>query len=1014
MASMKLLNIEPTIFFKKRQAGLVNLVKVAVNNGGNKAEAQLAVKGGGLSKRVKLGMVAKGENVLEVMLPEIEDAAAVHTELLVNDKCVAAKDVTWAAPKKWDVHLIHYSHHDFGYTDLPSRVLDDCEDFYDEILDHCESTKDWDKDARFRYQIEQAWSVLHWADRRPQSLVKRLMSFAKKGQIEIPALFGNQTSELCGHEELHRLMYPSYRLKREYGVQVTSAMHNDVPGFSWGLVGAMAAAGVKYFCLGVPIWYFTAKKKVHPCWDEAAVHNFGVPGPWWWETPDGQRLLTWYNLHGMEFRPAGEQDCLTRLPEMLKQFDELGYAWNIANFTVSSGHRDNSPPTRFFADFVRKWNGKWAYPHFVNSTNTQFLDIISEQLPDDTKVLRGEFPNTDYTVCATSTPHETGVNRNGHQALRRGETYATIASQVADFDFPKKQIDKAYIDTFYHDLHCWGMAHPGGPAMDACVAEKSMYAFRTLSLGLDLEMKAANRIADNIRSGDGHFLTVFNPLAHSRSEVVTAALHEWAPCGLPMVPSEPDEHGQVWIHSAWCTNRGIHPAPDFLVEGGFEVIDTETGRVIPAQIVEVTDPFAASPHASERIAMGHQKTATDLLIAAKDIPPVGYKTFKLVQTDKPATFASCVDGLTIDNDFVTLTVDAATGNIASLFDKELGRDLVDGSAPHGLTQLIVRSAETMEETPVKVTSVEVVEDGPVFTTVRVKGEAVSMPRFTKDITVFHAAKRIDVALRGLKDGEPTVEAFMAFPFDIDKPQFRFEASGSVIEPTVDQLPGSNTDYYAMQHWADVFNDEGGVVFTPLDSPMAEFGGLYPTCVSGAHHHFTNAEYGHEWLKPGSLTKGHIYSMLYYNNYGTNFVNTHAGEILMRFSFAGHKGGWQDDSVRQYGWDLANPCWCIWLPGGQKGSLPAKSHSFVTIDAGNIELSTYKPAEDGKGLILRVMETAGKATDATIKLSGVKVDKATLTNTMEEGAEKLKHTASSVKLSLPAFGTATVRLKLKKS
>ncbi|GAH80592.1 unnamed protein product, partial [marine sediment metagenome] len=165
-------------------------------------------------------------------------------------------------------------------------------------------------------------------------------------------------------------------------------------------------------------------------------------------------------------------------------------------------------------------------PHFVNSTNTRFGDIISGQLPDDLKVLRGELPNTDYTVCATSTPQETGVNRNGHQALRRGETYATIASQVADFDFPKKQIDDAYRDTFYHDLHCWGMAHPGGAAMDACVAEKSMYAFRTLALGLDVEMKAVNRIADEIRSAPGNFLTVFNPLGHARSEVVTAPLHE--------------------------------------------------------------------------------------------------------------------------------------------------------------------------------------------------------------------------------------------------------------------------------------------------------------------------------------------------------------------------------------------------------------------------------------------------------------------------------------------------------
>jgi len=436
---------------------------------------------------------------------------------------------------------------------------------------------------------------------------------------------------------------------------------------------------------------------------------------------------------------------------------------------------------------------------------------------------------------------------------------------------------------------------------------------------------------------------------------------------------------------------------------------------VPAQLVQLKDPFAATPHASERLAHGDPMTTTDVLVDVSDVPSVGYKTFKIVKADKPAAFTSKASGLSVDNDFVKLAIDGSTGNITSLFDKELNRELVDSAAPHGLTQIVVRSSKTNAEQPVKATSVEMVEDGAVCTIFRVKGEAFSMPRWTKDITVFHTTKRIDVALRGLKDGQPTVEAYMAFPFAIERPQFRFEASGSVIEPTVDQLPGSNTDYYAMQHWADVYSadDSGGVVFSPIDSPMAEFGGLHDPYVSGAHHQMTHPTYGHEWLKPGSLTKGHIYSLLYYNNYVTNFVNTRAGEILLRFSFAGHKGNWRDDSVRRYGWEAANPCWFVWLPGGQKGTLPAKRHSFITIDAGNVELSTYKPAENGRGMILRVMETAGKPTKAAIKLAGVTIEGAVLTNNVEEGAEKLPHTANSVKVALPAFGTATIRLRIKK-
>ncbi len=1018
MPSIKLTDIQPTIFFKSKQGQLKNLVKVSVNNPGAKASVSLAIKAGGLTRRVKIGDVPKGKSTHDVFLPEIRKKAAVRAELLVGGNCVAAKQFDWAPPKKWDVHYIHYSHHDYGYTDLPSRILADHDDFYDDILDWCEDTADWPTDCRFRYQVEQAWSLLHWAKRRPKETVARMMKFAKKGQIEIPALFGNQTSELCGHEELHRLMYPSFQLKREYGVQVTSAMHNDVPGFSWGLIGAMASAGVKYFCLGVPKWYFHAKKTVHPCWDEEAVRNFGVPGPWWWETPDGQRLLTWYNLHGMEFRPLGEHDCLERLPIVLKRFEDHGYEWNIANFTVSAGHRDNSPPSRWFADFIRDWNEKWVYPHFVSSTNTRFLDIVSKKLPADTRVLRGEFPNTDYTVCATSTPHETGVNRNAHQQLRRGETYATIAKQLGGYDFPKGQIEDAYLDTFYHDLHCWGMAHPGGIAMDGCLAEKCTNAYRALALAHDLEMKAVNRIADNIATGEGDFLTVFNALGHKRSDAVTIPLHEWAPIGLPMSWSQPNEHGERSYGATWALGRNCYWAPDFMVQGPFDLIDMETGKKVVYQLREVTDPQEATPHAGERIAMGHDATAFDIVFAAQNIPAAGYKSYKIVKKRGgkkagKASVKSFVKGLTVNNPFVKLKVDEKTGDIVSLFDKGLGRDLVDKKADHGLTQLIVRSAETNKLQRVKAKSVQLVENGPVFSVIRVKGEAYSLPRWTKDITVYHTSKRIDVAIRGLKDSTPTVEATLAFPFKVDKPSFRFEASGSVIEPTVDQLPGTCTDYYAMQHWADVFNGDGGVVFTPIDAPMAEFGGLYSPYVSGAHHQFSNPDYGHEWLAPGSLTKGHIYSMLYYNNYGTNFVNVHTGEFLMRYSFTGHAGSWTDSDVRQFGWNAANPCWGIWMPGGQKGTLPAKRHSFIKIGASNVELSTFKPAEDGNGLIVRIRETAGRAVTTTVKLPKTKIRKAMLTNTMEEDCRKLPSTPDSVKVKLPAFGTATVRVLTKK-
>ncbi len=38
--------------------------------------------------------------------------------------------------------------------------------------------------------------------------------------------------------------------EKEYGVKIDSAMQTDVPGYTWGLVTALAQNGVKYMSVG--------------------------------------------------------------------------------------------------------------------------------------------------------------------------------------------------------------------------------------------------------------------------------------------------------------------------------------------------------------------------------------------------------------------------------------------------------------------------------------------------------------------------------------------------------------------------------------------------------------------------------------------------------------------------------------------------------------------------------------------------------------------------------------------
>ena len=1014
--SMKIVSVEPTVFYIRDGETLRQLVRVGVENSGSEREATLRVRADGVEASLSLGRIASGEGSCEAYLPDIRQLVEVGLSLRADDELQDEWRGVWEPQKHWEVHLVQYAHHDMGYTDLPTNVLAEYDGFMDDVLAFCEETEDWpEEDARFRYLCEQAWSVVHYVENRPQEVVERLVHYCQKGQIEVTALFGNQTLELCGHEELVRLLYPSFRLKREYGIEITSAEHNDIPGFNWGLASVLAGAGVRYFSPGVPIWYFG---QVHPLWDTTEALPLGIPSACWWEGPDGARVLLWSDMHGREWQPYNHEQAMSELPGLLHKLDENDYPYDMVSYTLRGGHRDNAPPTVRYAYLVREWNRRWAYPRLINTTNTPFLRTFEERWGSTLKTLRGDVPGTDYPVAASCTPKETAIDRNTHDGLLAAEKLATVASLVGDYRYPRSVLDKAYQETFYYDLHCWGLSHAGGPAQDGHWSEKGNFAYRAAALAHDVLLKAGNKIVDEIACpDDAIYFTAFNSLGHKRTDVVRAAVRTWGACGSPMFWREPDqEHPWPALVSGRADGRGIFDPPLSMLEQPFEIVDVSTGERVPYQVSTIEDPQAAQRWAPERVAMGKvdPRHKSEIVFVAEDLPAVGYKTYKIVPcAEWPAYAAGCevtasASVQVIENRFYRLELDVEQGTIASLFDKELGRELVDRNAAHGFGQMIVRTSEGVEEV-VCITEVSVSEEGPISTTVRLKGEASCCPRVTVELTLYNEIKRVDVAARVLRDSTPMREVYVAFPFQVEGPQFRFEAGDAVIEPTVDQWPGSNTDYYAVQHWAEAYNDEWGVVWTPVDTPMVEFGGLWPGYVSGAHHGVTGPGYGHPFLRPGELERGHIYALVSYNNFRTNFINVHPSEFVVRYSFGTHRGDWREGQASAFGWSVTNPPLAVWMQGPQEGTLP-ESASFCEVDAANVLAVTLKRAEDGNGLIVRLVETEGKETEVQVTMPYVSILHAYETNLVEENQRLLSCTQHDVQVTVKPFAIATLRLQ----
>ena len=253
---------------------------------------------------------------------------------------------------------------------------------------------------------------------------------------------------------------------------------------------------------------------------------------------------------------------------------------------------------------------------------------------------------------------------------------------------------------------------------------------------------------------------------------------------------------------------------------------------------------------------------------------------------------------------------------------------------------------------------------------------------------------------------PAQEIYFAFPFRMDNPDFRFEAPLAVIKPLRDQFPGSNSNYYSVQHWADVSDGNMGITFSPIEANMVEFGGLNSSEVSHAHHGVTPVTFGAPFVT--ELRKGYMYSYVINSNFRTNFQTTQLGDILFRYSITSHKGNWIEGRPRDFGWAVKNPLVSVPVTGISRGNLP-ESMSFCQVDKSNVMLLTLKKAEDGEGIIIRLNETEGIDTEVNVTLPRITIGKVYETNLVEENEKSVDVQGQTIRINIKAFGIKTIRI-----
>lgn len=1014
--------ISPTVFLARKDKDLQQLTKLKIYNKGSQKSGTILVKINESVTDLPLMRIPEGESIHEIFINEVTKQTDIEFILKCEDGIADRKIVSWQPPKHWKVHVVQLSHHDPGYTDLPSRVLEQHDQWLNDAIDYAEETQDFPEDAKFRVIIEQAWSIDHFLKNTSAERAEKIIELMRSGQFELTALFGNMTSELCGHETMARTLYHAFRLKRKYGIPIQSAEHADVTGISWGLSRVLTDAGIKFFCPGIPLYYNWNKLGLQSFWEEKAIFPKGGPGAFWWEAPSGKRILFWCNNSGC----GGDFHInMPMLAPRLQELNDANYPYSTMRWQVIGGERDNSPYNKGYAYEIKAWNEKWAYPHLVCSTNAKFYEDFSKEIPADLPIFRGELAGQDYPIGATSTAEATAVNRNNHSSLISAEKLSVAACTMTDYKYESDLLFKTQEDVLFYDEHAWGFHFPCGPAMKASEYEKALHAYRASAFINEFSRKALARIADNIKTeSDEIHLVVFNSTQYSKTDVINTPLREIENCGSTMTYVQPQDDfaGVGYLKGVFLTDRNvIHPSKD-IIEGKFILLDCTSGEKIPFQIVAIESQNETVPYAPQRLGIGSggdrlgyfdcpTGLKRDLSFVAKSVPAYGYKTYKMIPVETASVYETKLKAEKdyIENEFYKISVNFMEGSITSIFDKVAKRELVDVNCPHGFNNLVVRTPERKEQFHATSINTQLKLQGPVCASIEITSTIYGHPAIKQTIKLFDGIKQINLATRILKDPTPLLDVHLAFPFLMSKPKFRYEGSLSVMDPITDYLPGSYSDTIAVQNWVKITDGSYNILWSSMDAPMIGLSGLQPGYVSPAHRCIIDAGAKHPPLTVEELDKGWIYSNVFNNNFGTNFSVSQTGDLLFRYILTTGEGELSDSKAAEFGWQAVTPFEQVFTQKSGKGSLPLFG-SFVETDNCNVAVINCKKAEDNNGLILRLWNMSENPEHVTINLNYINICQVSLVNLAEEDMNtKITHKGNSFTYIVEKNTIANIRI-----
>jgi hypothetical protein len=805
-------DVAPRSALQERHGQLEQPVRCIVRHFGDPVQARI-ISGSTVLAELTL---KEGVNTFEAGIPAVDRDTQRTLVLAMNGGPYATRAFTLKPVRRTTVYILPHSHTDIGYTEIQTEIEDKQVQNLLKGIAAARRTAANPPGARFVWNVEVLWAADLYLRRLNDDQRKEFLQALKDGQIALNGMYLNELTGLCRPEELIRLFRFGTRLAGEAGVAIDSAMISDVPGYIWGLVPAMEQAGIRYFSTAPN--YFDRIGDILVQWENK---------PFWWVGPDGRsRVLVWIPYKGY----AMSHSMPTLTPEFVQfyqdQLDQTSYPYDIAHMRWS-GHGDNAAPDPAICDFVRDWNGKYAWPKFVISSTSDAFRAFEKKYGAQIPSVAGDW--TPYWEDgAASSALETAMNRASSDRVTQAEALWALLNPAA---YPAPAFEDAWRSVLLYSEHTWGawcsVSEPFRRETREQWSIKQGYAFAADIQSRDLLSHALSLAPGPVAE---NAVDIFNTCSWPRMELVTL--------------------------------------PKFLTEAGDRATD-DAGTPVPTQ----------------RLRSG------ELVLWAQDVPPLAAKRFHIASGKPQVEGTVSAQGTTLDNGLLRVRLDENTGGIVELRLTGLDANFADTADGQALNEYLYftgdNAAAVKRNGPVRI---RVREAGPLVASLTVQSDAPGCSTLIREVRLTAGQdfveiintldkQRIAAADYRSKEGKESLN--FGFPFAVPGGQVRLEVPFGVIRPDADQIPSACKNWFTVGRWADVANENFGITWVTLDAPLLQVGGLTANLLNSQ----SNPDV---WRKQVGPTQK-LYSWAMNNHWGTNYRAYQEGPHVFRFLLRPHRG-----------------------------------------------------------------------------------------------------------------------------